>query len=150
MFSLSALKAKQDKPHPVHLQGQMEPLLPIPPKAPWAAVLGKDEDAHERRLCLLVLPVKHCVRGICPTHDTPTASHFSPYTPSHKSLLFRIYVSEVKFIWCETLAKSWSISFQVLHKSRWSDAPRRTDWICCTTQMYALLITLKLRGKTEF
>lgn len=129
-----------------HLQcvfeARWKPYCPFHLK-PWAADLGKDMDAREQILCLLLLPLKHWARGICTRQESITASHFDTYTPSHKSLLFMIYVSGVKFILCETLAKSSLISFQVLCKSKRSDAPRRTYSICFTTHMCALLITLQ-------
>lgn len=126
----------------MHLPGQMGPLPPTPCEAvgkPSAAVLGKEPGACECRLHHLLSPVKHWAGSICSRKESTTASHFDTYTPSCKSLLFRIYVSEVKFIPCRTLAKSSLLSFQVLCKSRCSDALRRTGSIYCAAPMCALL-----------
>lgn len=139
MFSVQLLEQRKTNHLQCIFEARWNPYCPFHPK-PWAAVLGKEEDTHERRLCLLLLPVRHWARGICSRQESTTTSCFGTYT--HKSLLPRINVSEVKFIWWETLAKPSFIYFQVLRKSRWSGAPRRTDWICCTTHMHALLITL--------
>lgn len=125
----------------MHLPGQMGPLPPVPPEAvvkPSAAVLWKNPGACECRLHPLLSPIEHWAGSICTRKERTIASHFDIYTPSRKSLLFRIYVSEVKFIPCGTLAKSSLLSLQFLRKSRCSDVLRRTGSICCTAHMGAL------------
>lgn len=47
---------------------------------PWAAVLGKDTDAHEQILCLLLLPFKHWARNICTRQESTTQLHTSTLT----------------------------------------------------------------------
>lgn len=121
---------------------------PVPPKGvgkPSATVMGKDPGSCECRPHHLLSPVKHWAGSICARKESTIASHFDTYTPSHKSLLFRTYVNEVKFILCGMLAKSSLLSLQFLCKSRCSDVLRRTGSICCTAHMCALFVPLKLQ-----
>ena len=132
----------------MHLPGQVGPLPPITPEAmrkASAAILRKDQGIRECRLCHLLLPVQRWTGSICTRKDNMTASHFDTHTSSCKSLLFKISVSEMKVIPSGMLAKSSLLSFQVLCKSRCSDALRSTVSICRIAHMCALFILLKLQ-----
>jgi len=109
--------------------------LPVLSKAvrmPSAPAPGKDQGAGS-------IPCSHLSSTVVETSVLGReARQPHSYTPSHKTLLFRIYVSEEKFIPCGMLVKSSSFSVQVLPKSRCSSVLRRTDSTCCTSQMCAL------------
>lgn len=151
-FSLSALRTKQGKGSLIHPPGQMGPLPPIPPEVMWkppAVVLGKDPGTGEHTLHLLLSSVKHWAENICARRRALQPHTFTPTL--HKSLLFRIYVSEVKFFPCGILANITSLlSFQVLCKHRCSDTPRRRGSICCTAHVCALFTPLEHQRWLDF